>query len=187
VVEERLELVADRRENRRGERGPAPGNASGPGRATCLVWFRQAGSASRLRFDSNRKPRRLEPPSSSSHTVRALEEPLRGPRRPVLHQPRPDTASRPRGTDNASHGRRDDWSVPRRRYSSVEDPGRLDSRKQATEVKAPDDLHDALALSTLVGVSKRKQRRPSRDAARIGSEKRRLRRRIPCTRGSRRR
>jgi hypothetical protein len=79
VVEEGLERVADRRENRRAERGPAPGSGSARGRAMCLVCFRQERSASRLRFDPNGKPRSLEPlSSSSSHIARALEEPRRG-------------------------------------------------------------------------------------------------------------
>jgi hypothetical protein len=187
VVEEGLERVADRRENRRAERDPAPGSGSAHGRARCLVCFRQERSASRLRFDPNGKPRSLEPlSSSSSHIARALEEPRRGPRRPVLSQPRPETASRrPWGSTMPSHGSRDDRyaeaNVLERRApdastrestqpseSSGRSPQIVGSRDACRRIQAPAETDE-----------------PGRDSH--WARERRLRRRIACAGGSRRR
>lgn len=71
--------------------------------------------------------------------------------------------------DDASHGCRDD------RYAEAKilqrrEPGRLDSRKQAAEVKAPDDLDESFELSTLVDVSKRPQARMGWNLTGIGPE-----------------
>src|SRR5262245_22137555 len=73
------------------------------------------------------------------------------------------------GVDDATHRGRDDRDAEAKVLERRK-PGRFDSGEQTAEMKASDDLDEALELAALVNVSKRPQRRMGRNVARIGPD-----------------